>query len=125
MIVGLSPTMAEKLRDYVRRIRLEKNLSTGDVQSRSLNTISDAYVSQIENGVARNPSPEKLIALAKGLGVNEDEIFRVARGRPAEMNDVYEILAESFGGQTLSKKDWKEIEAVIKAMIAQKTTQKG
>jgi transcriptional regulator with XRE-family HTH domain len=125
MIVGFSPTMTETLRDYVRRVRSEKNLSTGDVQARSLNAISDAYVSQIENGVAKNPSPEKLIALAKGLGVVEDEVFRVARGLPPESDDLIEMMAETFGGHDLSHDDWKEIEAVIKAMVAQKKAKKG
>ena len=120
MIVVLSPTMSETLQDYVRRVRIEKNLSAVDVETRSANTISDAYVLQIENGAAKNPSPEKLKALAKGLGVSEDEVFRVARGRPAQPEGVYEIMAESFGGRSLSNADWYEIESVIRAMIATK-----
>lgn len=112
--------MSETLQDYVRRVRNEKNLSAVDVETRSSNTISDAYVLQIENGAAKNPSPEKLKALAKGLGVPEDEVFRVARGRSAQPEDVYEIMAESFGGRGLSNTDWYEIESVIRAMIATK-----
>lgn len=120
MIVVSSLTMSETLQDYVRRLRIEKNLSAVDVETRSSNTISDAYILQIENGHARNPSPEKLKALAKGLGVSEDEIFRVARGRPAQPEGVYEIMAESFGGRSLSNADWYEIESVIRAMITTK-----
>jgi transcriptional regulator with XRE-family HTH domain len=70
----------ENLSDFVRRIRAEKGLSTLDVERNSSNRITDGYVSQIENGYVRNVSPEKLQALAKGLGVSEDEIFAVARG---------------------------------------------
>ena len=31
--------------------------------------------------MARNPSKDKLIGLAKGLGVPEEEVFAVARGK--------------------------------------------
>ena len=117
--------MPETLKDYVRRVRAAKNLSAVDVESRSLNNISDAYVLQIESGVARNPSPEKLKALAKGLGVPEDEVFRVARGQPAEPSNVYEIMAQTFGGGSLSNADWYEIESVIRTMIETKERAKS
>jgi transcriptional regulator with XRE-family HTH domain len=58
----------------------EKRLSLRDVQVISGWKITDAYVGSIINGRAKNLSVEKLQALARGLGVNEDEIFRVARG---------------------------------------------
>ncbi len=70
----------ELLPDYVRRIRRDKGLSTTDVERQSGGEISDAYVTRIENGHVKNVSPEKLKALAKGLGETEDEIFAVARG---------------------------------------------
>lgn len=72
---------AETLPDYVRRIRMEKRLSTVDVERQSSNRISDSYITRIENGYVKNVSPEKLKALAKGLGVSEDEVFAVARGK--------------------------------------------
>lgn len=71
----------EKLADYIRRIRAEKDLSTSDVERKSGFTVTDGYVSHIENGRVKNVSPEKLSALAKGLGVPEDEVFAVARGK--------------------------------------------
>ena len=40
--------MTETLSEYVRRVRTEKKLSTVDVEARSLHSISDAYVSQID-----------------------------------------------------------------------------
>lgn len=71
---------AEGLARYVARVLKEKRLSRRDVQVMSGNKITDAYVGSIINGRARNLSVEKLQALARGLGVNDDEIFRVARG---------------------------------------------
>lgn len=71
----------ESLADYVRRVRAEKKLSTTDVERQSGNKISDSYVTRIENSYVKNVSPEKLQALAKGLGVSEEEIFAIARGK--------------------------------------------
>jgi len=122
MIVGFSAMMrSETLAEFVRRVRIDKNLSAGDVSRRALGEISDTYVNRIENGLVKNASPEKLKALSKGLGISEDEVFRVARGLSAEKpSDVREIIAETWGGQGLSNADWYEIESVVKAMIAAK-----
>jgi transcriptional regulator with XRE-family HTH domain len=78
----------ETLSMYIKRIMEEKGLSLKDVEVMSEGKITDAYVSNIINGDASNPSVEKLKALAVGLSVDEDEIFNVARGisqgRPIE-----------------------------------------
>lgn len=75
---------AETLGDYVKRVRTAQGLSTTDVQNNSraggAQGISDAYITRIENGYVTNVSPAKLRALAKGLGVSEEELFAVARG---------------------------------------------
>ena len=68
------------LAKYIARVLKEKRLSLHDVQVMSGWKITDAYVGSIIRGRASNPSVEKLQALALGLGVNEDEVFRVARG---------------------------------------------
>ena len=70
----------ESLAQYVSRIRHEKGLSLTQVQARSGDTIASSYVSRIENGWVKNPSAAKLCALARGLGVSEDELFAIARG---------------------------------------------
>ncbi len=114
MIVGFSTTMRsnETLAEYVRRVRIDKNLSSGDVSRQSLGAITDSYVNRIENALVKNVSPEKLQALAKGLGIIESEIFRVARGlSTATPENPIEILVETFGGQDLSPQDWQEINA--------------
>lgn len=65
---------------YVATVLKDKRITLHDVQVMSGWTITDAYVGSIIRGRARNPSVEKLQALARGLGIDEDEIFRVARG---------------------------------------------
>lgn len=85
MYFPVNSRKVETLGDFVRRVRTGKGLSTTDVETASrhggFKGISDAYVTQIENGHVTNVSPEKLRALAKGLDINEDEIFAIARGK--------------------------------------------
>ena len=70
----------ESLPEYVARIMNEKGLKPLDVEKLSRRLISDSYVQAFISGASANPSIEKLQALARGLGVNEDELFDVARG---------------------------------------------
>ena len=76
----------ETLAQYVARIIKEKDLKHHEVKELSGGRITDGYVRGIMTGKASNPSVDKLKALAQGLGVSEDEIFRVARGLPPESN---------------------------------------
>jgi transcriptional regulator with XRE-family HTH domain len=69
-----------------RRIR-EQNLSRRDVSVRSGGEIAESYVGAIMNGTCTNVSIDKLRALARGIGVGELELARIALGRttgPAE-----------------------------------------
>jgi transcriptional regulator with XRE-family HTH domain len=87
----------EKLSDFIRRTRNENGLSTADVEQKSGYTVTDGYVSHIENGRVKNVSPEKLKALAKGLGVSEEVIFAVARGKTvSEGLELEEMRALDF-----------------------------
>ncbi|HEX6624046.1 MAG TPA: helix-turn-helix domain-containing protein [Pyrinomonadaceae bacterium] len=72
----------EDLADYVRRVRYEKGLSQRDVEVRSGGGISKGYIGQIETRevLGHSVTPQKLQALAAGLGISEDELFAVARG---------------------------------------------
>jgi transcriptional regulator with XRE-family HTH domain len=72
----------ETLAQYVTRIMKGKGLTPRDVEARSGKTIADAYVTKIMKATATNPSVGKLKSLAVGLGVDEDEVFKVARELP-------------------------------------------
>ena len=104
-------TERETLADYVRRIRNEKNLSLRDVSLRSGGQIANSHISRIENGEAAGVSVEKLRALAKGLGVLEEEIFAVARGKSGSgdlqldelrLLEYYRILSEERRADALA-----------------------
>lgn len=74
----------EDLADFVKRVRKRQGYSLRDVENRSDKRISRGYVNQIENRsvLGQGVSPGRLVALAIGLGVSEDEVFAAARGKP-------------------------------------------
>lgn len=67
-----------RLSNYVRRVMKEKGLTQRDVEARSGDKITDGYVADILRGASKNPSVEKLVALAHGIGVDPHELFAVA-----------------------------------------------
>lgn len=72
------------LEDYVRRVMRDKNLSALDVERISGRRISDSYINKIVAGEAKSLTIDKVQALATGLGIGEEEIFRVVRGLPID-----------------------------------------
>jgi transcriptional regulator with XRE-family HTH domain len=69
------------LADYVRRARVEKNLSLANVSARARGAIGKTHINRIENGTVTRVSISKLGALAIGLGVSLDEVLEVAQGK--------------------------------------------
>lgn len=111
----------ETLAEYVGRVRAEKNLSLTDVERQSGRhgpKIAASYISKIENGVNRNPGPEKLKALARGLDVPEEEITAVAFGRaPKNSADAREMrLLGYFRELPVERQD--DVIRMIKALHA-------
>jgi transcriptional regulator with XRE-family HTH domain len=72
----------EALGQFVLRIRKEKNLSLADVSKQSADfgkRISASYINRIENNLQR-PTPDRLTALANGLGIPVQELLARAVG---------------------------------------------
>lgn len=90
--------MKESLAEFVKRIMFEKNLSGYDVERASKGEITQSYTNRIKNGVVLNPSPAKLKALAKGLGVGEEELFNIVRGKSNEPSNFEEKLLLAASG---------------------------
>ena len=63
---------------YVSQVMKAKELSARDVAVRSGGQITSGYVMGLMKGIARNPSVDKLAALANGLGVDVHELFDAA-----------------------------------------------
>jgi transcriptional regulator with XRE-family HTH domain len=74
--------MAESLGEYVSRILRQKNLSLRKVETNCHNKLTASYIGRLAKGKFNNPSIETVSALAEGLGVDLNEIFTVAYGKP-------------------------------------------
>jgi transcriptional regulator with XRE-family HTH domain len=108
------PNSKETLGQYVARVVKERGLKHHEVRQMSGGKITDGYVRGIMTGKAKNPSVDKLKALARGLGVSEDEIFRVARGvttegeaktRDGQLNYqlIVNLMSNSLKNRTLAE----------------------
>lgn len=91
----------ETLSEYVARVMRQTGLSAREVERRSAGSITDAYVMQIVKGSTGNLSIAKAQALAAGLGVDEDELFKIARGIPPKAKAA--IIQEPWSALTLAK----------------------
>lgn len=107
---------AETLAEFVSRVRQERRLSLNDVVRQSGNQIANSHVSRIENGLTTNVTTEKLRALAKGLGVSEEEIFTVARGGKLitsdDLADDEQVAALFYDYKDLTDEDKQELRAI-------------
>lgn len=85
------------LPDYVRYVLKLKELTHEAVQARSGGRITHSYISKIVSGTAKNLTVDKIVALARGLGVDEYELFNRAIGRmPRKDKDVRQLQAEIY-----------------------------
>lgn len=107
----------ESIADFVRRVRREKDYSLAKVREQSGGNIAPSYLHKIESGDVKNVSPEKLSALAKGLGIPEDEIFAVARGKgeadPSTEHEKQELITYY---DDLPRECQKDVLALTKAL---------
>lgn len=62
--------------DYLQKVRQEQQISIRRLAS--LTDISHSEINKIENGERTNPSPLNLKAIAKVLGINQIECFKIA-----------------------------------------------
>jgi transcriptional regulator with XRE-family HTH domain len=87
-----SMNQIEDLADYVRRTINEKDLTLRQVEERSGGAITHGYVSKILSRAVTNLSVDKLKALAKGLGMPEEEVFAVIRGKTTSGDLAFDEL---------------------------------
>ncbi len=110
---------AEDLADYVRRIINERDLTLREIEERSGGAITHGYISKILSRAVTNLSVEKLQALAKGLGISEEEVFAIARGKSLEGDPEFEkseIAALFYGYKDLTEEDQEELRVIWKML---------
>lgn len=84
---GLGKAM--NLGEKIRQLREERRLTQGQLASRS--SLSQGYLSQLENGEVKNPSAAVLLRVAQAMSVDADDLFEAA-GYPTvrTMRQIYE-----------------------------------
>ena len=65
-----------KLGDKIRQLREECGLTQGQLATSS--SVSQGYLSQLENGEVKNPSAAVLLRVAQAMHVDPDELFEAA-----------------------------------------------
>ena len=107
------------LADFVRRTRLEKNLSLANVSARSRGQIGKTHVNRIENGTVTRVSLSKLRALAHGLSVPVDEILAAAQGKfpSAQIQNEETKLLNCFRQLSLNRQ--KDVLLMVSALAQQ------
>jgi transcriptional regulator with XRE-family HTH domain len=70
----------DALSKYIKSVMDERGLRIHDVKQRAAGDITESYIGEMLRGSASNPSVSKLRALARGLGVDAAELFKVAAG---------------------------------------------
>ena len=66
------------LGEYLASVRVDRGLSLREVEKATDKTVSNAYLSQIENGQIKRPSPNILYALADLYGVSYEDLMERA-----------------------------------------------
>jgi transcriptional regulator with XRE-family HTH domain len=65
-----------KLGDKIRQLREEFGLTQGQLAGGA--SVSQGYLSQLENGDVKNPSAAVLLRVAQAMNVDPDELFEAA-----------------------------------------------
>jgi transcriptional regulator with XRE-family HTH domain len=78
-------------------------------------------LSKLLSGAAGNPSRDKLRAIARGLGVPEEEVFAAAQGRARSESEVFdsEIYVMFRGFDELSDEDKADLLGTIRMLAAE------
>jgi hypothetical protein len=70
----------EKLREFLQEEMQRQGLSEWQIEKRAGGKITDSYIKDILTGKTKSIGVDKLNALAKGLGADSMELFKLASG---------------------------------------------
>ena len=116
---GVPSVKHTQLADFIRRTMRDKGLSLRDVEERSRGRISNSYLSKLLSGSSRNPTGDKLAAIADGLGVPLKELHRATGGEPADDDDFRESVLHMLyeKAKKASPEDKRFIDRTIKHLL--------
>jgi transcriptional regulator with XRE-family HTH domain len=106
-----------RLGEYILRTSKEKDLTLRDIEARSGGKITHGYLSKIISGSTKNVTVDKILAIARGLGVSEEDVFDAARGCAPHAEPDFsqsDFAALFFKYRDLTSDDKAEIDRLIK-----------
>lgn len=113
---------------HLRELRIKRGLSVRRLAQMA--GVSNAYVSQVETGSRRVPSPRILKRLAEPLGIAPDELldiaWQVSSPRlkwPQTTIDISELLKQgnlTFGGFPLSSEDVEKLRGYLERYFSRR-----
>lgn len=80
----MKPTLGQ----YLASIRLDRRMSLRQVEELSKKEVSNAYLSQLENGKILQPSPSILGVLAEIYGVDHMQLMALAGYLPKKVSSL-------------------------------------
>ena len=88
------------LGDKIRQLREETGLTQGQLAAGS--SVSQGYLSQLENGEVKNPSAAVLLRVAQAIKIDPDELFEAA-GYPTvrTLKEIYQGYESTIDGSLL------------------------
>ncbi len=89
-----------RLGDRIRKLRDKRELTQGQLAQSS--SVSQGYLSQLENGEVKNPSAAVLLRVAQAMNVDPDDLFEAA-GYPTvrTLRATYERYESTIDGELL------------------------
>jgi transcriptional regulator with XRE-family HTH domain len=99
--------MQETLGEYLRRVRKERKLTLRGLEEKT--GISNAYLSQIENGKIFKPSPSVLHKLAGFYGISYENLMKIAGYPMASRNQKTVLFRSSAGLEEITEEEEKEL----------------
>lgn len=99
--------MNQTLGGYLKKIRKERKLTLRGIEDKT--GISNAYLSQVENGKICKPSPSILFKLAKFYGISYENLMNIS-GYPVIASDEKTLFFRSSRGlEEITKEEEKEL----------------
>ena len=110
----------EAMADLGKYLRAQREIAQVSLRAfaRAIN-VSDSYLSQVERGMYQ-PSPDVLKAIAEGLGMAPDQLFRRAGWLPpsGEATGRYAGVLDAIAGDdALSRAQKSALIATYKSMV--------
>lgn len=105
------------LGEYLSSIRNDRKMTLREVEEKTNKEISNAYLSQIENGKIKKPSPNILHTLSELYQINFEKLMTIAGHVVAQTqtsDDTRHGRAATFAEHNLTSEEEKELIEYLK-----------